>query len=105
MSGVLIRITPEQIEALGVVLDTAHEETENYVSSGDARCDHGGDYPAFANRQATQFRALAEVAGALIAGERERWEALANAMVADAVEYSLAQDAARDRRMRAKNKA
>lgn len=88
-AGMLIRITPEQIEALGYILDLAHGDQEHWLNAGNSSVDYGDDWPRVANMKAAQFRAVAQVAGVLIAGERERWEALAGAMVLDAVETSI----------------
>lgn len=100
-----LSITSEQIEALGVVLDLAHGDQEQWLKYGDPHVDYGAEWPEVANRKAKQFRAIANFAGPLIAGERERWEALANEMVSDAVEHSLRLDAALDRQERARRKA
>lgn len=85
-AGVLVRVTSEQLEALGYILDLAHGDQEHWLKFGDPKTDYGDEWPEVANRKAAQFRAIADFAGVLFAGERERWEALAGAIVLDAVE-------------------
>jgi hypothetical protein len=62
-------------DALGWVLDLAHDDQLHYLKYGSPETDYGSEWPEVAKQRAAWCRAIAEAA--TIAGETERWEELA----------------------------
>lgn len=73
-------LTSDQEEALGWVLDLAHDDQESYLHYGNQKVDYGDEWPEAAKQKAAYCRHIAEIAG--INGECERWTALAEAFEA-----------------------
>jgi hypothetical protein len=71
--------TQAEIDALGAALDLAFEDQENYLTSGNAPQDYGSEWSEAKREKQSKFRLIASVTEKLgIAGERERWEGLAD---------------------------
>ncbi len=86
--AVTITLTPEQIDALGYVLDLAHGDQESYLMIGNPRTDYGDEWPSTAAWKAGEFRHVADFAGRLgLHGETERWNAIAESYEASGKEY------------------
>lgn len=76
-----ITVSPEELEALGYVLDLAHGDQQSYLDVGSPSVDYGDDWPNVSRFKAEQFRAIAQFANRLgLHGELERWNALAEAV-------------------------
>jgi hypothetical protein len=72
-------LTPDEIEALGYVLDLAHDDQEHYLAYGSPSTDYGSEWPETQAMKARMFRAVASavIKLGLFHGEDERWESLA----------------------------
>lgn len=82
-----MEITEELREALGWVLDRAHEDLESYQTYGNPHSDYGDDWPDAARLQAGYCRAVGQIAAEAGLYDEERWNGMAEALEASAKEY------------------
>jgi hypothetical protein len=79
---VTIRFTESEVEALGYALDLAYDDQSAYFDFGNPKQDYGAEWPEVSKRKEEQFRAIAQIGFRVgLAGELERWNTLADAVL------------------------